>query len=129
MVQNKAKILLIEDDMFMRRLYSDVFTLEGFDFTTAENGEEGLLQIYKETPALILLDIMMPNMNGLEVLEKLKIDPRTKNIPVVMLTNLSGKTEENNAMQKGATKYLVKSEYEPKQIVNIVKEILAKPTH
>lgn len=129
MIQNKPKILLIEDDMFMRRLYSDVFTLEGFDFATAENGEEGLLQIYKETPALVLLDIMMPNMNGLEVLEKLKIDPRTKNIPVVMLTNLSGKTEENNAIQKGATKYLVKSEYEPKQIVGIVKEILAKLAH
>jgi CheY-like chemotaxis protein len=129
MTQNKPKILLIEDDMFMRRLYSDVFTLEGFDFATAENGEEGLLQIYKEAPALILLDIMMPNMNGLEVLEKLKIDPRTKNIPVVMLTNLSGKTEENNAIQKGATKYLVKSEYEPKQIVGIVKEILVKLTH
>lgn len=124
MSPNSVKILLIEDDMFMRRLYSQAFTLEGFNIATAESGEDGMLQIYKDPPSLILLDVMMPGMNGLEVLEKLKIDPKTKDIPVVMLTNLSGKLEESTALKKGAKKYLVKSEYEPKRVVEIVRELL-----
>jgi len=76
-------------------------------------------------PTLILLDIMMPKMNGIEVLEKLKADPETKVIPVVMLTNLAGQQDAELALSKGAVKYIVKSEYEPKQVADMVKEILA----
>jgi CheY-like chemotaxis protein len=126
MTKIKAKILLVEDDLFMRRLYSEAFKLEGYDITTAEDGGEGLMHVYKEAPALILLDIMMPEMNGLELLEKIKSDPLTKRIPVIMLTNLSGKKEAETAIAKGAEKYLVKSEYEPIQVIKIVEEILAK---
>ena len=85
-----------------------------------------MLSIYKEVPSLVLLDIMMPAMNGLELLDKIKADPITKNIPVIMLTNLSGKTEADTALAKGAELYLVKSEHDPKQIVAIVADILAK---
>jgi CheY-like chemotaxis protein len=67
----------------------------------------------------------MPKMNGLELLEKLKADPATKKIPVIMLTNLAGQADAEKAITLGAVKYIVKSEYEPKQIVNMVKEILA----
>ncbi len=126
MADKKTKILLVEDDLFMRRLYSEAFKLEGYDIFTSVDGGEGLMQIYKETPDLVLLDIMMPELNGLELLEKIKADPLTKHIPVIMLTNLSGKTEANNALSKGAEKYLVKSEYEPQQVVKIVREILEK---
>jgi CheY-like chemotaxis protein len=68
---------------------------------------------------------MMPKLNGLELLEKLKADPATKKIPVIMLTNLAGQADAEKAMTLGAVKYIVKSEYEPKQIVNMVKEILS----
>jgi len=71
------------------------------------------------------LDIMMPKMNGLQLLEKVKLDPDTKSIPIVMLTNLAGQQDAETAMSKGAIKYIIKSEYEPKQITNMVKEILA----
>jgi Response regulator containing a CheY-like receiver domain and an HD-GYP domain len=71
------------------------------------------------------LDIMMPEMNGLEVLDKLKADPDTKKIPVVVLTNLAGSQDSEAALLKGAVKYIVKSEYEPKSIANMIKEILA----
>jgi len=125
MADKKAKILLVEDDLFMRRLYSEAFTLAGYTVTAAVDGGEGLMQIYKDIPSIVLLDVMMPEMNGIELLEKIKADPITKHIPVIMLTNLSGKTEENNALSKGAEKYLVKSEYEPKQVVQIVEEILS----
>lgn len=125
MTTEKTKILIVEDDIFMMKLYSNVFTLEGFDVTTAVNGAEGLLQVYKEIPTVMLVDIMMPEMNGIELLVKIKSDPITKNIPVLMLTNLAGKTEADTAIQKGALKYIVKSEHDPKEVVGIVKETLA----
>ncbi len=120
-----AKLLIVEDDPLMSRMYEKIFTFEGFEVILAGNGEEGLELVKKERPNLILLDIMMPKMNGLQVLEKIKIDPDTKSIPVVMLTNLAGQQDAENALTKGAVKYIVKSEYDPKQVTNMVKEILA----
>jgi CheY-like chemotaxis protein len=78
-----------------------------------------------EKPSLVLLDIMMPKMNGLETLDKLKANPDTQHIPVVMLTNLAGQQDAEEALLKGAIKYIIKSEYEPKQVVDMVKEVLA----
>ena len=125
MVDLKAKILIVEDDPLMSRLYSKVFTIEGYDVRTAPDGEEGLSEVHKDVPTIMLLDVMMPKMNGLELLEKLKADPATKKIPVIMLTNLAGQADAEKAITLGAVKYIVKSEYEPKAIVNMVKEILA----
>jgi len=113
-----AKILLIEDDQLMSRMYQKIFTFEGYKVETAVDGEQG-------KPTLILLDIMMPKMNGLQVLEKLKADPETKKIPVVVLTNLAGQQDAEAALAKGAVKYIVKSEYDPKQIADMVKEVIA----
>lgn len=125
MADTKAKILIVEDDPLMSRLYSKVFTIEGYDVRVAPDGEEGLNEVHKDIPTIILLDVMMPKMNGLELLEKLKSDPATKKIPVIMLTNLAGQADAEKAITLGAVKYIVKSEYEPKAIVNMVKEILA----
>jgi len=72
-----------------------------------------------------MLDVMMPKMNGLQVLEKLKADPALKAIPVIMLTNLASQQDAETALSKGAVKYLIKSEHEPKEVADIVKEILA----
>jgi len=121
-----AKILLIvEDDPLMSRMYQRIFTFEGYDVDMASNGQEGLEKARANKPTLILMDIMMPKMNGFEALDKLKADPITKNIPVIMLTNLAGQQDAETALSKGAVKYIVKSEYEPKQVANMVKEILA----
>ena len=76
-------------------------------------------------PTLMLLDVMMPKLNGLQVLEKLKADPETKAIPVIMLTNLAGEQDAEAALAKGAIKYIIKSEYEPKEVADMVKEVLA----
>lgn len=91
----------------------------------AGDGEQGLEKSKTVNPTIILLDVMMPKMNGLQVLDKLKMDPATKEIPVVMLTNLAGQQDAEAALAKGAVKYIVKSEYEPKQVAGMVKEILA----
>jgi len=119
------KILVVEDDPLMSRMYQKIFKFEGFDVDVATNGEEGFEKICQTKPTLVLLDIMMPKLNGLQVLEKMKMDPVIKNIPVVMLTNLAGTQDAENALAKGAVKYIIKSEHEPKEVVNIVKEILA----
>ncbi|MFA5025372.1 MAG: response regulator [Candidatus Shapirobacteria bacterium] len=120
-----TKILIVEDDPLMSRMYQKIFKFEGFEVDFAGNGEEGLEKIRATKPTLVLLDIMMPKMNGLEVLEKVKLDPETKNIPIIMLTNLAGTQDAEAALAKGAVKYIIKSENEPKTVVNMVKEILA----
>lgn len=120
-----AKILIIEDDPLMARLYEKVFKFEGHEVDVALDGRTGLEKVMSGKPTLIVLDIMMPEMNGLEVLDKLKLDPEAKKIPVVVLTNLAGGQDAEIALSKGAVKYIVKSEYEPKQIANMIKEVLA----
>jgi CheY-like chemotaxis protein len=120
-----VKILVVEDDPLMSRMYQKIFKFEGYDVELAGDGEEGLEKIRSSAPTVILLDIMMPKLNGLQVLEKIKNDPQTKKIPVIMLTNLSGMQDAENALAKGAVKYIVKSEYEPKDVVKMVKEIIA----
>ncbi len=120
-----AKILIVEDDPLMLRMYQRVFTLEKYEVEVAVNGEEGLEKARSVKPTLILLDIMMPKMNGLQMLEKLKADPEMQKIPVVLLTNLAGKQDAETGLSLGAVKYIVKSEYVPKRIVEMVKEIIA----
>jgi CheY-like chemotaxis protein len=120
-----AKILIVEDDPLMSRLYQKIFTFEKYDVDVAKDGEEGLSKARLGNPTLILLDIMMPKMNGLEVLDKLKEEESTKKIPVICLTNLAGPQDAEAALTKGAVKYIVKSEYEPKEIAQMVKEILS----
>ena len=120
-----AKILIVEDDSLMSRMYEKIFTFEKFDVVMAHDGEDGLIKARENMPTLIMLDVMMPKMNGLQVLERLKADPGTRAIPVIMLTNLAGQQDAETALSKGAVKYLIKSEHEPKEVTDIVKEVLA----
>lgn len=119
-----TKILIIEDDPLMSRMYEKIFTFEKFEVELAPDGSEGIKKVKSFKPTLILLDVMMPKMNGLEVLETLKKDDATKKIPVIMLTNLAGQKDAETALSMGAVKYIVKSEYDPKQVSDMVKEIL-----
>jgi len=122
-----TKILIVEDDPLMLRMYQKIFTLEQYGVEIATNGEEALEKIRTETekPTLILMDIMMPVMNGLDALDKMKANPDTQKIPVIMLTNLAGQQDAEAALLKGAVKYIVKSEHDPKEVVDMVKEVLA----
>ena len=120
------KILLVEDDNALIDIYTIIFTKYNFTIEVAENGQECLDKVKDFQPDLILLDIMMPVMNGLQVLEKLKQDPQTNNIPVIMLSNIAETKEETKAIDLGALQYLVKSQYLPNEIVNIVKEALTR---
>jgi CheY-like chemotaxis protein len=120
-----AKVLIIEDDPLMARMYQKIFTFEKYEVEMAADGEDGLAKAATAKPTVILLDVMMPKMNGLQVLEKLKVNPQTNHIPVIMLTNLAGQQDAETALAKGAVRYIIKSEHEPKQIADMVKEIIA----
>ncbi|MDB5185851.1 MAG: hypothetical protein JWL85_374 [Candidatus Saccharibacteria bacterium] len=119
-----AKILITEDDQLMARMYQKIFSFEGHEVELAENGQECIDQARAAAPTLILLDVMMPVMNGLETLEKLKADPSLKSIPVIMLTNLAGQQDAETALAKGAVKYIIKSEHDPKEVYDMVQEVL-----
>lgn len=123
MSKNK-KILLIEDDPAVGRMYRRLFKFNGYEAVWVWNGPDGLEAAKKDNPDLILLDIMMPVMNGLEVLDKLKELKLTKEIPVIVLSNLAVPEEIEKALEKGAQQYLVKSDYEPAQVVALVDEVL-----
>ena len=108
-------------------MYEKMFQFAKFDVTLASDGAEGLdkVRAMDPKPAIILLDVMMPKMNGMEVLDKLKLDAELKNIPVIMLSNLAGENDVETALSKGAVKYIIKSEHEPKEIADMVKQIVA----
>jgi len=120
-----AKVLIVEDDPLMSRMNEKIFLFEKYEVELAHDGQEGLDKARSVKPTVIMLDVMMPKMNGLQVLEQLKADPGTKGIPVIMLTNLAGQQDAETALSKGAVKYLIKSEHEPKEVTDMVKEILA----
>ena len=119
-----AKILIIEDDQLVARMYMHAFLSQKFEAVVAENGRVGLEKAKSEKPNIILLDIMMPEMNGLDVLNRLKADPELSKIPVIVLTNLAGTQDSEIALARGAKAYLVKSEYKPKDVVTVVKGFL-----
>lgn len=119
-----ASILIIEDDPLVSRMYQAAFKFEGFKVEVAYTGREGLNALKAERPTVILLDVMMPEMSGVEVLSEIKDDPKTRAIPVIVLTNLSGTVDAEKALELGAIQFLVKSQYKPKEIVAKVKEIL-----
>lgn len=118
-----AKILIIDDEQPILTMYGDALT--GHDVTTASNGEEGLEKAEKEEPDIILLDIIMPKMNGLDVLEKLKANKTTADIPVIMLTNLPEEASSDKAKASGASEYFVKAEFEPEKLAAHVNELLS----
>ncbi len=118
------KVLLVEDDPLISRMYLKVFTFEGFEVQLAENGQLGLDKLADFQPDIILLDVMMPVMNGLQMLERLKADPATKTIPVIMLTNLADANTAEDTASGGALRYIVKSTYDPSDIAAMVKDIL-----
>lgn len=121
---NKSKILIIEDDKFLKSLCVKKLQKAGFVVFTASDGEEGLEKIKKERPALILLDVVLPGIDGFEVLKCLKQDSATASIPVILLTNLGQEDNIEKGLALGADDYLVKARFTPGQIVKKVKQFI-----
>lgn len=126
MENSKKKIMIIEDDYFVMDIYHTKLTQSGFDVISASNGLEAMkkLQEEKQIPDLILLDIIMPYLGGLEVLEQIKKDDQIKNIPVILLTNLSQKREIDRGMELGAKDFLIKSHFTPSEVLEKINAVL-----
>lgn len=128
MDKKMKKILFIEDESALQRAVSSVLTDQGYKMFSAMDGEMGILFARKELPDLILLDLIIPKKDGFAVLDELKKEPATANIPVIVLTNLEGNTDVERALTLGATTYLVKTNYKLEEIVEKIKNIL-EPAH
>lgn len=120
------KILVVEDDSMISSMYKTKLTQEGFEVFIAENGAQGLDMAIQEHPDLILLDVILPQLDGFAVLQELKsAKASTKDIPVIMLTNLSTEEDKDKGAKFGAEEYLVKASLTPTQVSDTVKKYLA----
>ena len=124
MKKKKPVILLAEDDKFLQRMYSIKFEKEGIDVLVASDGQKAIELLQKHKPALALIDILMPKMDGFDVLEKIKKDESLKAIPVIMLTNLSEVEDVGRAKKLGAEEYIIKSHFLPSEVVDVVRKYL-----
>ncbi|MEI6499347.1 MAG: response regulator [bacterium] len=118
------KILIIDDEEAILDMYATI--LSGYTVITAKDGTDGLAKAKLEKPDLIYLDIIMPKTNGLDVLDKLKKDKDTVEIPVILLTNLPKEVTADKAKSLGAIDYFVKVETEPEELLKRTKKILGK---
>lgn len=121
-----AKVLLVEDDPAIIRLYTKTLELEGFEVQGADNGLSALEQLPIFNPDVILLDIMMPTMNGIEFLNKIIAGTESGKFPVIVMTNVSDSEVTRSAIDAGASLILIKSETEPDDVVAAVRGVLDK---
>lgn len=119
-----SKVLIIEDDQPYRKIYKRKFEVAGFTVEVAQDGSEGLDKMRSFKPDLVFVDLMMPKMDGFQVLDAAKADAALQHIPIVVLTNLSTSDDAAKVMQKGAVTVMVKSDTEPNAIVAKAQEIL-----
>jgi len=120
--QEKKKILIIEDDPALHSAMSTKLEKEGFEIISAYDGKEGLEKALNNNPDLILLDIVLPVMDGMTVLEQLRRDPRGKEIEVIVLSNLSGAEKDAKITENRVRAFLVKSDWKLEDLVSIVKQ-------
>jgi CheY-like chemotaxis protein len=123
---SKKKILIVEDDNFVAEVYSTKLLEMGHEVKIAQNGEEGLGLVEKEKPDLILLDIIMPVMGGIEMLEELKKKEEWKDIPVILLTNVGEKESIQKTRNLGVQDYLIKSHFTPAEVIEKIESIIGK---
>ena len=127
MADSQIKVLLVEDDLMLCEMYQMKFESEGFLVWKGNNGVEGLkLLSEKGVPDILLLDVIMPQMDGFTMLAKVKENPAWKNIPVILLTNLGQENDVKKGIAMGANDYLVKANFTPAQVVEKVKALLKK---
>jgi len=120
------KILFVEDESSLQKTFSDLLKSEGYEMVSALDGETGLRLAKEGQPDLILLDLILPRVHGFDVLKELKTDPKTKEIPIIVLTNLEEMGDVEKAIELGATTYLVKAQYSLEEVVEKIKKILEK---
>jgi DNA-binding response OmpR family regulator len=123
------KVLLIDDDEALTTIFTSVLTKEGFQVVASNTGQEGMDKVKTELPDLILLDQVLPDYSGNDILKQLKADDKTKNIPVIILSNFSQEELVKEAINAGAIDYVFKYQVEPKDVIQKIKNALSKGQH
>ena len=119
-----GRVLLIEDDPPMVKMYSTKLQMEGFEVEVAYDGEKGLEKTEEWKPDLVVLDLMIPKMGGMDVLKQIRANPKTKNVPVLILSNLSQEQDVQLAKELKVKEFLVKANFTPGQVVEKIKQSL-----
>lgn len=122
--ESRKKVLLIEDDLPMVRMYTTRLEKENIEVVVAQDGQEGLQKTREWSPDLVILDLMIPKIGGMEILEQLRSQAKTKNLPVIILSNLSQEQDIQRSQQLGVKEFLVKANYTPSQVVGKIKAYL-----
>ncbi|MDP2967045.1 MAG: response regulator [bacterium] len=117
-------ILIVEDDRFLRELIAQKLIKEDFNISEAIDGEEGIKKIKEEKPDLVLLDLILPGIDGFEVLSKMREDPSITKIPVIILSNLGQREDVERGLKLGAVDYLIKAHFTPGEIIEKIKLVL-----
>ena len=123
---NGKKLLIVEDEQDIRELYSEILRDEGYEVTEAWDGEVGLKTALSGRFDIILLDVMLPKVDGLKILKEIKKKPELSKIPIVLLTNLGADAVIKEAFTLGAEAYVIKSEYTPDQVINEVNKVFTQ---
>ena len=121
------KILLVEDDPLLIDVYSTKLKQSGFEVCVAESGEKALVAVKEEKPDLVLLDIVLPHLDGWDILERLRSSEKLKSMQIVILSNLGQKEEIAKGLALGAAKYLIKAHYTPSEIVQEIIKLIGNP--
>jgi len=119
-----STVLVVEDTDLLRKIYTDKLVQDGYEVLAASNGLDALNVLHSNHVDLVLLDLIMPKMSGLEVLEALKADPRTRDIPVIILSNLGQESDVERGVSMGAVDYLIKNEAKPAEVAEKIRATL-----
>lgn len=125
MDEHKKKILIIEDDEHVSKVYQMKFSMAGYSTVFVSNGEEAVEKITAEKPDLIILDLMVPKKDGFAILEEVKKNPSVASIPIIVLSNLGGKGDQDRALSLGAKEYMVKVNYSMQEVIEHAKSYLS----
>lgn len=120
----KKKILLVEDDTFILEMYATKLLNFGYEVLTATDGEEALKIIKEKHPDFILLDLILPSVDGFDVLKAVKKNPKTKSIPIILLTNLGERQDVEQGLKLGADDYLIKAHFTPSEVIEKIQNLL-----
>jgi len=123
-IEKKAFVLLVEDDKFLRELLVRKLEAVGFKVSTAVDGREALKKVKEELPELVLLDLVLPGVDGFDILKQIKEDSETSKIPVIILSNLGQREEVEKGLKLGADDYLIKAHFTPDEIISKISSVL-----
>lgn len=122
---NGEVVLVVDDDLTLRELYAERLKQEGYAVLESDNGQDAIKKATEQLPALIILDIMMPKTNGIDVMTKLRAEEKTKNIPIIILTALIQEIDKIKSLMTDKDDYLIKSEQMPKDVIEKVNKALS----